>query len=418
VQDAIARILERARVLETERVPLEQAGVRTLAETVVSPIDHPPWDNSGMDGYAVRAEDVRAASRQHPVVLRVVESVPAGGFATRAVGPGEAIGIMTGAPVPAGADSVIRVEHTMRTADGLIAIVNAMDAGRNVRARGEDLKRGAVALERGRVLRPAEIGLLATMGCAMVPVVRRPRVAILSTGDELVDLDGFAEVEAGRKIVNSNTYALAAAVTASGCVPEALGIARDEIGSLRDRLDRGMDADAVITTAGASVGEHDLVKDALEQMGMQVDFWRVQMRPGSPFSFGTIARQDREPLLVFGLPGNPVSAVVTFEVLVRPALRRMLGRRAVHSRTITVHAAERIASKSGLAHFLRVVLESDGAGGWRARLTGPQGSGLLSSMAAADALLIVPLDVEEIAEGAPAPAIPLSADDAQESIGY
>jgi molybdopterin molybdotransferase len=419
VQEAVARILTRVHALGSETVGLTETLGRTLSKPIRSPIDQPPWDNSAMDGFAARTADVRGASRATPVVLRVLEAVAAGDFPSRPVGPGEATEIMTGAPIPEGADCIVRVEHTLREPPGFVTVVNDMDAGRNVRGRGEDVRKGAVVLDSGRVVRPAEIGVLAMTGCRDVVVHRRPRVAILSTGDELADLDSFDEVLTGRKIVNSNSYTLAAAVRATGGVPQLLGIARDDASSLREHLARGLETDALVTTAGASVGEHDLVKDALEALDMRLDFWRVQMRPGSPFSFGTIARAGREPLPVFGLPGNPVSALVTFEILVRPALRRMMGQGAVHPRTLAVRVAEPIESKRGLAHFLRVKLEKDGEGGWLARLTGPQGSGLMTSMAEADALLVVPLDCEGLEAGETAVAVRLAApDDAQEGIGY
>lgn len=404
VDEAVARILDKVEVLGSERVELLEACGRVLFASVSSPIDQPPWDNSAMDGFAVRAEDVRGASSGRPVELHVLESVPAGGFPSLPVGPGQAIEIMTGAPVPEGADCVVRVEHTRREREHVL-IVNDMDAGRNVRRAGEDVRAGQVVLEAGRTLRPAEIALLATVGCAEVEVHRRPRVAILSTGDELADLDAFDEVLAGRKIVNSNSYGLAAALRATGAVPELLGIARDDPASLRAHLERALPADALVTTAGASVGEHDVVKDVLEEIGMSLEFWRVQMRPGSPFSFGLVPRADREPLPVFSLPGNPVSALVTFEVLVRPAIRRMAGRRVLETSTVRVRAAEDIASKPGLVHFLRVKLTEDGEGGWLARLTGPQGSGIITSMSEADALLVVPLDAEGVAAGETASAI-------------
>ncbi|MBI4546189.1 MAG: molybdopterin molybdotransferase MoeA [Gemmatimonadetes bacterium] len=410
-------ILLAVKPLPLERVSLLEASGRVLAEEIHSPIDQPPWDNSAMDGFAVRAADVRGASREQPVELELLEEVPAGGFATRSVGPGQAIKIMTGAPLPAGADCVVRLEHTDAwdggQAAGKVAVFSDSDAGRNVRRRGEDLRAGAAVLEPGRLLRPAELGVLASLGRAMIRVHRKPRVAILSNGNELAELDEFHEVLAGRKIVNSNSYALAAAVLATGCQPLLLGTARDDEASLRAHLEGGLDADVLVTTAGASVGEHDLVKEVLLGLGLELDFWRVRIRPGSPFSFGRLGR-----LAVFGLPGNPVSALVTFEVLVRPALRRMLGRRAVHNRTLAVRAAERITSRPGLTRFLRATLEQDEAGGWRARLTGPQGSGMLSSMAQADALLVLPEDVEVVEAGAALVAMPLApSDDAQAQPG-
>jgi molybdopterin molybdotransferase len=419
VEDALARVLDSVAPLPPEDVPLLDALGGVLASAIVSPIDHPPWDNSAMDGFAVRSSDVMGATPDRPRVLRVVESVPAGGFPTREVGAGEAIRIMTGAPIPAGADGVVRVEHTRDAGAGSVEIVNDMDAGRNLRPKGEDVQAGAAVMGAGRRLRAADIGLLATMGQATVPLHRRPRVAILATGDELVDLDAFGEVIAGRRIVNSNSYALAAAVRATGGEAILLGIARDERSSIAAHLARSLDADVLVTTAGASVGDHDVVKDALIDAGFVLDFWRVQMRPGSPFSYGWLPRTSRAPLPVFGLPGNPVSALVTFEVFVRPAMRRLAGRSDVFSRTARVRAGRHIQSKRGLTHFLRARLERSDDGMPLAVLTGPQGSGLVSSMANADALLVVPLDVDRVDAGEMVNAILLEPSDAaQTEPGY
>ena len=265
----------------------------------------------------------------------------------------------------------------------------------------------------GRQLRAGEIGLLASIGCATVRVRRRPRVAILSTGDELVDVTGFDEVRAGRRIVNSNSYALAAAVRAVGGEPIPLGIARDDAAELRVLLKRGLEADALVTSAGASVGEHDLVKDVLEELGAQTHFWRVRIRPGSPFSFATVGG-----IPVFGLPGNPVSAVVTFEILVKPALRRMQGRETLYSPVVEARLADDVASKTGLTQFMRVKLSFD-SGEWVAKLTGPQGSGILSSVAEADGLLVMPEDVDEMPAGSKVKVVRLLAsDDAQAERGF
>jgi len=401
VAEAGRRILAAVAPLPAERIPLGAggAGGRVLAEPVVAPVHLPPWDNSAMDGYAVHAADVRGASADAPVRLPVVERVGAGAFPTRPLERGQAIQIMTGAPVPAGADSVVRLEHTTEEADHVL-VRDGGDAGRNIRRAGEDVTAGATVLEAGRVLRAGEVAILASLGVAEPAVHRRPRVAVLATGDELVDVGDFEAVRAGRRIVNSNSYALAAALHATGCEPLLLGIARDDTADLVARIREGLSADALITTAGASVGEHDLVKEALEALGFELDFWRVRMRPGSPFSFGGLPADGRR-VPVFGLPGNPVSALVTFEVLVRPALRRMLGRSAVFGPTVRVRAAEPIPSRAGLVHFLRATLRAEGDG-WAARLTGPQGSGIMTSMAQADALLVIPeesngLEVGEIA---------------------
>src|SRR5688572_15761316 len=269
-------------------IPLSKAMQRTLASSVTSPIDQPPWNNSAMDGFATRLEDVAAASEDSPVRLRIIESVAAGDFPQYPVGPGDATRIMTGAPIPEGADTVIRVEHTRPVDANHVLIVDAMDAGRNLRFRGEDLRTGDKVLQRGRYLRAGEIGVLATVGASEVEVFRRPRVAILSTGDELAELDEFDQVLAGRKIVNSNSYSLAAAVQAAGGIPLRLGIARDRQDSLRTHILDALGSDVLVTTAGASVGDHDLVKDVLEDLGCKLDFWRVKMRPGSPISFGLL----------------------------------------------------------------------------------------------------------------------------------
>lgn len=430
IPEALERILRAVPLMSAETVPILESLGRTLAEPVVSPIDQPPWDNSAMDGFAVRAEDILGATPDAPVRLRVLEEVPAGGFARHEVAPGTAIRIMTGAPIPPGADSVVRLEHTdawrvgpggeagaERTGGGpgpavpeepvSVLILRDSDARRNVRARGEDLRAGECVLEAGRVVRPAEMGVLATVGRASVVVRRRPRIGILANGDELVDLDRFDEVRRGRRIVNSNSYGLAGAVLAAGGEPVLLGIAPDDRAGIREHLERARGLDALITTAGASVGDHDLLKDVLEEAGFELDFWRVRMRPGSPVSFGRLGGMP-----VFGLPGNPVSALVTFEVLVRPAIRRMLGRPDVYPPTVVVRAAERIESASpNLTLFLRVRLTRGEDGGWFARLTGPQGSGILTSVAAADALLVVPEGEPAIEAGEAARAIPIGSAD-------
>lgn len=419
IADALWQMFEAAPRPVAERVPLAQVHRRTLAADVVSPVDMPPWDNSAMDGYAVRAVDVRGASIAAPAVLTVIERIAAGAAPTRAVGAGEAVQIMTGAPVPAGADSVVRVEHTKPAGAGRVAVVQDGDAGRNIRRRGEDVESGAIVLRAGTIVRAAEVGVLAMVGCREPVVARRPRVAVLATGDELVGPDRIDAVIAGTHIINSNTPAVSAALSATGCDAVELGIARDDLADLRTRLEAGLDADALITTAGASVGEHDLVKDALEAIGCIVGFWRVKIRPGSPFSFGVIPRTGRPGLPVFGLPGNPVSALVTMEVLVKPVLRRMLGRRAAYAPTRRAVAGERIRSPKGLVRFLRVRLEPHEDGVPRAHLTGPQGSGILTSVSAADALLMVPLETEVIEADAAVTVVPLQAsDEAQDRPGF
>ena len=390
VDEARSMILSRMRVLETESAPIVEALGRVLAESVESTISHPAWDNSAMDGYAVRSQDVASASSENPAVLRLIEDVPAGRFPTRSVGSGEAIKVMTGAPVPDGADGVTRLEYTEQSSDpDTIKIVDSGDAGRNIRRKGEDLEAGDRPLQAGTHLRPAEIGILAMMGRSEAVVYRRPKVGILSTGDEIADFDELALVEAGVKIMNSNSYALAAQVIETGGQPVLLGIARDNRESLEERLAAAAGCDALITSAGLAVGEHDYVKEVLDDSGMEFLFYRVRMRPGSPFTFGLLGEMP-----VFALPGNPVSAMVTFEVLVRPALKKMLGSPNPLRRWRKVTLAEPAASRGWLTHFYRAFLEPGEGDRWQARLTGPQGSGILSSMVLADALIRVPPDTQ------------------------
>lgn len=415
IADALRIMLEQVAPLHAEQVGLENALGRTLAAPVISPVDQPPWDNSAMDGFAVLSGDVRGATEDAPVVLDIIEDIPAGAIPHEVITPGRASRIMTGAPMPTGADGVIRIEHTRPSGAGRVAVLSDSDAGRNVRRRAEDIQAGETVLEPGRHLRPGEVGVLAMVGCTMPRVYRRPRVALLATGDELVEPERIADVIAATHIINSNTPALAAGLRATGCEPIPLGIARDDLGDLRGRLEGALDADALITTAGASVGDHDLVKQALEEIDCETLFWRVRIRPGSPFSFGLLRASSGRSIPVFGLPGNPVSALVTFEVLVRPVLRRMLGRTRLFPVVERVAAGEDIRSPAGLVRFLRVRLEDGSDGIRRAYLTGPQGSGILTSVSAADALLIVPLDTDRIAAGTVLRSIRLHAgDDAQE----
>ncbi|MGH7475442.1 MAG: molybdopterin molybdotransferase MoeA [Longimicrobiales bacterium] len=409
---AMRRIVELMTPLAPIELPLLDAVGLVLAEDVVSAVAHPPWDNSAMDGFAARAADVRAASETAPVTLQVIEEVPAGAVPSRELRRGVAARVMTGAPIPAGADTVIRLEHTdlAGTSGGeppyAVRILRADDAGRNVRRAGEDITPGARVVTAGRRLRAAEIGVLAAIGRTRVGVHPAPRVAVLSNGDELVAPDALDELVSGRRIADSNSYALAAALRGAGCVPVPLGIAADADTAIAAAVERGLDCDVLITTAGASVGDHDRMKDVLERLGFRFDFWRVRMRPGSPLSFGLLERERAAPIYVFGLPGNPVSALVTFEVMAKPGLRRLLGREDVFPATVRVRLAERVDSRRGMTQFLRVRIETR-AGEVVARLTGPQGSGMLSSMVAADALLIVPESAESLAAGDVAEAIPL-----------
>jgi molybdopterin molybdotransferase len=404
VPEASARILEHAAPLAAERVPLLDALGRVLAESIHAPMTLPAWDNSAMDGYAVRGSDIDGATPERPVRLRVLETVAAGAFAARAVGGGEAIRIMTGAPLPEGADTVVRVEDTdAGTSDVLVR--DARDARRNVRPRGEDFREGDLLLDAGASLGPAQLGILASVGRATVDVHRRPRVGILGSGDELVDIDRFHEVLAGRKIVSSNGYTLQALVRNAGGEPVNLGVAADDPVSLRDHLARATGCDLLLTSAGVSVGEFDYTREVIQALGAEMMFWRVRMRPGAPLGFGLLG-----PMPWIGLPGNPVSAMVTFELFVRPVVRRMIGHARLFRRPIPVAVDETVTISGRLTHFLRCIVSTRDDGTATARLTGPQGSGILTSMSRANALLVVPEDRPRVEPGELLHALPLGDD--------
>jgi molybdopterin molybdotransferase len=378
VEEAIAQILARVRPLPPERVPILSALGRALAERVVSSRAIPPWANSSMDGYAVRAAD----TARLPARLRLVGTITAGAAPTRMVGAGEAMRIFTGAPLPEGADAVIPQEDT-DAANGQVTLNSSVDRGAYVRSRGEDLRVGDVVLEPGTALGPAEVGVLAMLNHAQVVVGRRPRVAILSTGDELAEL---GREPGPAQIPNTNSYSLFAQVTEAGGEPVNLGIAADRLDVIEERLGWGATADVLLSSAGVSVGDMDLVKEALTRAGADLHLWRVSMRPGKPITFGSLGGRP-----VFGLPGNPVSAMVTFELFVRPALRRMAGFRALHRGRLRARALAPIPNPGSRRGYLRVTLHQDDEG-LGARLTGDQGSAILTSMVRADGLAVVPGD--------------------------
>ena len=390
---AAARILEDIRRQPPLRIPLDDALGAVLAEDAVSPLDIPARANSAMDGYAARSEDVRGASPERPVRLRVVEQLPAGRFPTRGIGPGECARIFTGAAVPDGADSVIRQEDTDHGVD-TVSITQDRDAGANVRKAGEDIARGTTVLRAGTELGPAALGVLASLAVAHPLVHRRPRIAILGSGDEIVDVDQPEEILSGRKTASSNTHTLVALVRQAGGVPVNLGIARDAPDSLRSKLRGALDADLLVTTAGVSVGEHDYLRSVLSELGAEHRFWKIRMRPGAPVGFALLGQVPW-----IGLPGNPVSTMVTFELLVRPAIRKMSGHALPFRRSVPVRLTEAVSVKPRLQHFLRGVI-TEGPSGPLARLTGPQGSGILTSMALANALLIIPEGQLETPAGA------------------
>ena len=379
VVEARDTILNRVRPIGVERVDIVSGRGRVLAEDVHATRNQPPWDNSAMDGYAVRAADTVPASPNTPAELEIVEDLPAGYVAKRAVGPGQAIHIMTGAPVPEGADTIVRVERTLRVDERRVRVLQPVEPGTDLRRAGEDIREGDLIIPSGTLIRPAEVGLLASTNRSQVSVYRRPQVAVLSTGDEIVDVD--EPLEDG-KIVDSNGYALTALVADAGGVPLRLGICPDTQEALEQVLRDGLVADAIITSGGVSVGEYDYVKAALEAVGTSMAFWKVSMTPGRPLTFGAI-----DETIVFGLPGNPVASMVTFELFMRPALLKMQGYTHLYRPTIKAVLQEDITKSLGRKQFIRVTLEQrDGT--FFASRTGAQGSGILRSMSIADGLAV------------------------------
>ncbi len=388
VEEALERILGRARRLPEERVPLLEALDRVLAEDIAADINVPPFDNTAVDGYAVRAADTGEAAPESPVFLRTLADLPAGVTAQETVEAGTAARIMTGAPVPPGADAIVMVEDTRSAPDGLVSILEAAQRGQHIRRAGEDVTRGTVVLHAGTPIRAAEIAMLATMGRATVPTVRPARVAVISTGDEIVEIEEGVPPPPG-KIRNSNRYALAALVREAGAVVHSMTHIPDEPAAteavLRACADPAHGADVIVTAGGVSVGDRDYVKPALEKLG-RLDLWKVAMKPGKPLAFGSIGET-----LFFGLPGNPVSAMVTFELFVRPTLWKMAGRAATGLARPQVQARllEGVSHIPGRREYVRAVTTTQ-EGHFVTQPTGAQGSGLLHSMTRANSLLILP----------------------------
>ena len=383
-EEARSIVLENVAPLGAERVETRRALGRTLAEDVAAPWPLPFCDNSAMDGYAVRAADCREPTR-----LKISGYIPAGETASVRVEPGCAVRIMTGAPVPAGGDAVIPFEDTS-VADDHVVVKGRVTVRQHIRFRAEDVREGDVVLPEGTLLRPPEISMLASLGKAFVPVYRKVRVAVLSTGDELIEL---GEPPSPGRIINSNSVAIAAAVRETGAEPVLLGIARDDLPSHTEKISEGLKADALVTTAGVSAGDRDLVRDALARMGVVPLFWRVGIKPGGPTAFGM---KDGVP--VFSLPGNPVSALITFEVFVRPALLRMMGRKRVVRPLVKAILTGGVRKKPGKVHFLRVGIEVRG-GEYFASSAGDQNTGILRTMVLADALAVLPADGTSFAAG-------------------
>ncbi len=395
VEEAFARIMACFGPLEPEEKPLLDCLGQVLATDVTSPLDLPPLANSAMDGYAVRQEDIRGASAHHPRQLRVIGLVAAGQVSTQTVIPGTAIRIMTGAPIPPGADTVVPFEETdevQRRTSGQpldqIAVRSDLPAGCNVRPSGEDVRQGQLVLAAGTLIRPAEVGVMASLGLERALVIRRPVVSILSTGDELVST---GQPLAPGKIYDSNRFSVAASVIACGGLPRPLGIARDNLADLRQKLDRSAGADLLVTSAGVSKGDYDIVKDVLTQRG-DINFWSVSMRPAKPLAFGLLRGDGNRPLPLLGLPGNPVSAMVAFEMFARPAILTMLGKRRLARPVVEGVLTGPIYNVDGRRVYARVEVVGR-QGTYYATPTGPQGSNILTSMARANGLAICPADI-------------------------
>ncbi len=383
-EEALENILSHIQSLGFEKVPLLESLGRVIGEDVCARWDIPPLDNSAMDGYAVKFEDVQKASQNHPSRLEVIEDLPAGFIAKKTVKRGQAIRIMTGAPIPKGADTVVPVEDTKKE-DGFVLVFKTTPLAENVRKAGEDVRKADRVISKGDVIRPAEIGMLASVGRSSVSVYQKPLVAILCTGDELVDVD--ENLEEG-KIISSNSYTLASQVKDCGAVPVQLGIAKDRKEEIKEKLRQGIRADVLISSAGVSVGDYDFVKDVLGELGMEMAFWQVAMKPGKPLAFGTIKGKP-----VFGLPGNPVSSMVSFEQFVRPSLLKMMGHHQIFRPVVEAILQEEIQKKAGRRHFIRAFI-SFKEGSYFATTTGEQGSGILRSMVKANGLIIIPEDQE------------------------
>jgi molybdopterin molybdotransferase len=404
VEEALDRVLSHVNTLGPEEKPILDAIGQVLAEDVVAKFNIPPLDNTAMDGYACRAADTTGASEENPVRLRVVGELGAGYLFDGSVEAGTAVRIMTGAPMPRGADTIVPFEETdeaPRRGEGWhkkdltsVSILKAALPGNNVREAGEDVKTGQVVLRAGHVIRPAEVGVLASLNRSSVRVIRRPVVAILSTGDEILELD--EPVQPG-KIYDSNGYSLTALTLQYGGIPLRLGVARDTIEALTEKVHDGLGkADLLITSAGVSRGDYDVVKDVLMREG-DIDFWTVRMRPGKPLAFGTFKSGDRTVPHI-GLPGNPVSSMMTYELFGRPAIYKLMGRPSSPRPQVRAIALERIENPDGRRFYARcVVAEKNGR--YEASLTGPQGSGILTSMAYANGLAICPENVPAVEAG-------------------
>jgi len=416
VEEALSKVLDFVEVLESEEKPLLECLGQVLAEDVYAPFSVPPQDNSAMDGYAVQAKSIAGASYEHPKVLRVVGEIAAGCVTELKVKPGTAVRIMTGAFVPEGADVVVPFEYTdevdrkqRSAARDEIGIRVALPEASNIRRGGENIAKGELVMKWGILLRPAEIGVLASLGKALISVIRRPVIGILATGNEIMEIN--QPILPG-KIYNSNSYSLAAQVLRYGGIPKLLGVAPDDVERLTLAIRHGLDCDILVTSGGVSLGDYDVVKQVLVDEG-NISFWTVRMKPGKPLAFGVFKRDDGSKVPHLGLPGNPVSSMISFEVFVRPAILKMMGRSNLAIPTVTAIMEEPVANDDERRFFARVVVtKRDGK--YFARLTGPQGSGILSSMARANGLAVIPESTKEVKSGGKVEVMMIDWDEVQD----
>lgn len=389
VEEALKTILINFRPLGLEKINILDGRGRVIGEDILASRNIPSANNSAMDGYAVRHIDTKGAARDKPLKLKIIEDIPAGKVALKKINKGEAARIMTGAVIPEGADAVVRQEDTLKDGKTVIIYTSAKKAD-HIRFAGEDVRKSELVMKKGGALRPADIGMLAALGKAFVSVYQKPRVAIMSTGDELVDIE--IDPPPG-KIVNSNSYSLAAQVLECGAIPIMLGISKDKKSDLEETFKTAMHADLIISSGGVSVGDFDFVKNVMGEIGNAMHFWQVAMRPGKPLAFGAI-----EGVPLFGLPGNPVSAMVSFEQFVRPSLLKMQGYKNIFRQTIKAICAEDFQKQAGFKHFIRAVVKK-GKSKYVVTTTGDQGSGILKSMVTANGLIVMGENETRIEKG-------------------
>ena len=389
VEKALKTILINFQPLGLEKINILEARKRVIGEDIFAPHNIPSADNSAMDGYAVRHIDTKGATQDKPLQLKIIEDIPAGKVALKKIKKGEAARIMTGAVIPEGADSVIRQEDTKKNGKTVLIYTSA-EKGTNIRFAGEDVQKGELVVNKGSALRPADIGMLAALGKAFISVYQKPRVAIMSTGDELVDIETDPPLG---KIINSNSYSLAAQVLECGGIPIMLGISKDKKIDLQKKFKTALHADVIISSGGVSVGDFDFVKNVMGEIGNAMHFWQVAMRPGKPLAFGAI-----ESVPLFGLPGNPVSAMVSFEQFVRPSLLKMQGHKKIFRQTAKAVCAQEVQKSAGFKHFIRAVVKKE-KDQYVASTTGAQGSGILKSMVIANALIVMGENETRIKKG-------------------